>query len=139
MNARQAASPQTEPEIRLDKWLWTARFFKTRHLAVEAINGGKVQIDGQRAKPGRSIRPGARLRIHKGPFEWEIEVLGISRQRRSAPEASLLFAEDEESRLRRERLLSERRAAGVAAGPPGERPTKRDRRQIQRFTSERDL
>ena len=139
MSARETPSPAADQEIRLDKWLWAARFFKTRHLAVEAINGGKVQVNGQRAKPGRGVRPGARLSIHKGIFEWEIEVLGISRQRRPAPEAALLYAEDEASRLRREKLVAERRAAGAAAGAPGERPTKRDRRQIQRFTSAIDI
>ena len=118
-----------DAEVRLDKWLWAARFFKTRQLAVEAINGGKVQVNGQRAKPGRGIRPGTRLAIHKGSLAWELEVLAVNTQRRPASEAALLFHEDEASRLRRE------------AGPlerPGERPTKRDRRQLERFTQESD-
>ncbi len=139
MSARQTPSPAPDQEIRLDKWLWAARFFKTRHLAVEAINGGKVEINGQRAKPGRTIRPGARLSIHKGPLEWEVEVLGVSRQRLPAPEAALLYVEDEASRLRREKLLTERREAGAALGAPGERPTKRDRRLIQRFKTDGGL
>ncbi len=124
-------------ELRLDKWLWAARFFKTRGLAVEAINGGRVQVNGQRAKPGRAIRPGALLRIHKGSLEWEIEVLALNRQRRSASEAALLYEEREESRLRRQEMVRQRREVGpMAAEPPG-RPTKRDRRMIHQFTGKR--
>lgn len=124
-----------EAEVRLDKWLWAARFFKTRQLAVEAINGGKVQVNGQRAKPGRGIRPGARLSIHKGSLGWDLEVLAVSTQRRPASEAALLYREDEASRQRREEFLRQRREAGPLERP-GERPTKRDRRQIERFTEE---
>ena len=119
--------------VRLDKWLWAARFFKTRQLAVEAIEGGKVQVNGQRAKPGRTVLTGMCLRIHKGSLEWEIAVLGLSRQRRPAAEAALLYMESEESRARREALVRQRRDLGLTADAPGERPTKRDRRQIQRF------
>jgi ribosome-associated heat shock protein Hsp15 len=121
-------------EVRLDKWLWAARFFKTRPLAVEAVNGGKVQVNGQRAKPGRGIRPGDWLRIHKGSLEWEIRVLAVSRQRRSATEAALLYEEREESRLRRQKLVSKRRESGPLAAATFGRPTKRDRRMIHRFT-----
>ncbi len=125
-------------ELRLDKWLWAARFFKTRHLAVEAINGGKIQVNGQRAKPGRAIRAGARLEIHKSGLVWEIEILAVDKQRRSAPEAALLYAEDEASRLKRQTIVSERREIG--AGPAGAegRPSKRDRRMIQQFTGRGD-
>lgn len=136
MSPRTSPSTANDEDIRLDKWLWAARFFKTRQLAVEAINGGRVQVNGQRAKPGRAIRPGTRLSIHKGTLEWDIEVLGLSRQRLCASEAALLYAEEEESRLRRQELARERRELGVGAGRPGERPTKRDRRQIQRFIAE---
>jgi ribosome-associated heat shock protein Hsp15 len=129
------AEPDTE--VRLDKWLWAARFFKTRQLAVEAINGGKVQINGQRVKPGRGIRPGTRLAIHKGSLAWEVEVLAISTQRRPASEAALLYQEEEASRHRREEYLRQRREAGPLERP-GERPTKRDRRQLERFTQESD-
>lgn len=132
MNHR-TTSPHADDQdgVRLDKWLWAARFFKTRQLAVEAINGGKVQVNGQRTKPGRTIRPGARLSIHKGPLAWEIEVRALSCQRRPATEAALLYAEAESSRMRRQELVHQRRELGVPH--PGERPTKRDRRQIQRF------
>jgi len=121
-------------EIRLDKWLWAARFFKTRQLAVEAVNGGKVKLNGQPVKPGRGIRPGARLTIHKGSLAWEIEVLGLSRQRLSAPRAALLYSESDESRERRQQSVRERREARIEVHP-GERPTKRDRRQLERFIS----
>lgn len=119
---------------RLDKWLWAARFFKTRPLAVEAINGGKVHLDGQRAKPGRSVRPGNKLSIHKGQLEWQIEVKAISKQRRPASEAALLFEEDEQSRLKRQELVQERRAAGPSLRVEGGRPTKRDRRRLSELT-----
>ncbi len=119
---------------RLDKWLWAARFFKTRQLAVGAINGGKVQVEGQRSKPGRVVRPGTRLSIHKGSLVWDIEVKALSRQRRPAAEAALLYSEDEASRLRRQELVQERRASAPLAGPHQGRPSKRDRRQIEDFT-----
>ena len=122
---------------RLDKWLWAARFFKTRQLATEAINGGKIEVEGQRAKPGRPIRPGAHLIIHKDSLIWDIRVLALATQRRPAAEAALLYEETEASRLRRQELVRERRELGVLADRPG-RPTKRDRRQIERFTEGMD-
>jgi ribosome-associated heat shock protein Hsp15 len=119
---------------RLDKWLWAARFFKTRPLAVEAINGGKVQVDGQRVKASRGIRPGAKLVIHKGELEWTIEVKALAKQRRPASEAALLYDEDEASRLKRQEVVRERREAGTQAPTLRGRPTKRDRRRIGTFT-----
>jgi ribosome-associated heat shock protein Hsp15 len=119
--------------VRLDKWLWAARFYKTRQLAVEAINGGKIKVNGQRAKPGRSIDVGMRIEIQKGGLSWDIEVIALSKQRRSASEAALLYREGEESRLRRQELVRERRETGAGAGDASGRPTKRDRRLIQRF------
>ncbi len=131
MSAPTAAETQA---IRVDKWLWAARFFKTRHLAVEAINGGKVEIDGQRAKPAKTVRPGTRLTIQKESLSWEVTVLAVSKQRRPAPEAALLYAEEETSRSRRQEQVRARRETGIY--PDGAaRPTKRDRRMIQRFTS----
>jgi len=118
---------------RLDKWLWAARFFKTRPLAVEAINGGKVQLDGQRVKPGRAIRPGSRLVIHQGSLEWRIEVKALSKQRRPATEAALLYDEDEASRRKRQDQVRERREAGTPAAPLRGRPSKRDRRRLADF------
>jgi len=120
--------------MRLDKWLWTARFFKTRQLAAEAINGGKVHIDGQRTKPGKDVRPGVRLRIHKASLEWEVEVMGLAKQRRPASEAAQLYQESEASKREREHILEERRILRASDPRPSQRPSKRDRRQISRFT-----
>ncbi len=133
MNSNQPGAVETNGQ-RLDKWLWAARFFKTRQLAVEAINGGKVHVEGQRTKPGRTVRPGTRLSIHKGQLEWQIEIKAVSKQRRPASEAVLLFAEDEQSRLKRQEIVEERRAAGPAARIEGGRPTKRDRRRLSELT-----
>jgi ribosome-associated heat shock protein Hsp15 len=127
--------PATEPEaVRIDKWLWAARFFKTRQLAVEAVSAGKVEIDGQRAKPAKTVRPGARVTIRKESLSWELTVLAVSRQRRPAPEAALLYAEEEASRSRRQEQVRERRETAIYSDGTA-RPTKRDRRLIQRFTS----
>ncbi len=126
---------ETQEEMRLDKWLWAARFFKTRSLAAEAINGGKVHLNGKRAKPGRQIHPGSQLRIHKGPYEWDITVQEIPKQRRSASEAKNFYSETQESINLRQQLTEEQRRirAGTAHSDKG-RPTKRDRRQLERFT-----
>lgn len=119
--------------VRLDKWLWAARFFKTRRMAIDAINGGKVHLNGQRAKPGKLVRAGSRLRIHKGELEWDIEVTGLSKQRRPASEAALLYAESEASRLRRQEQVRKRRESGSMAPRPASKPNKRDRRRLQRL------
>jgi ribosome-associated heat shock protein Hsp15 len=124
--------------MRLDKWLWVARFFKTRQLAVEAINGGKVHLNGQRCKPGKEVQPGSRLRIHKDSLAWDIEVVGLAKQRRPASEAILLYSESEESKTRRAQLLEERRLLKATRPQPSTRPSKRDRRMIHRFTHRDD-
>ena len=126
----------TPDRMRLDKWLWAARFFKTRQLAAEAISGGKVHLNGQRSKPGKEVREGTRLRIHKGSLEWDIEILGLARQRRPATEAAALYRESEASFLRRQEMTEERRRLRtVTAGAPTHgRPSKRDRRRIESFT-----
>ncbi len=126
----------TQAEMRLDKWLWAARFFKTRKLAVEAINGGKVHLNGKRAKPGREIKPGSQLEIHKGSFAWDITVRVIPKQRRPASESIHFYQETEESIQRREQLSEEQQRLRTNAPHSDKgRPTKRDRRQIHRFTS----
>ncbi|MCB1850201.1 MAG: RNA-binding S4 domain-containing protein [Gammaproteobacteria bacterium] len=124
-----------EVRMRLDKWLWAARFFKTRQLAVEAINGGKVHLNGQRTKPGKEVGAGSRLRIHKNSLEWNVTVERISQQRRPAPEAATLYHEEEESVLQRKEATHEARLLRAAAQrPQTARPSKRDRRMIHRFT-----
>ena len=127
--ARQAEA------LRLDKWLWAARFFKTRKLAAEAITGGKVHLNGQRTKPGKEVRQGSRIRIHKGSLEWDILVKVLPTQRRPASEAALFFEEEESSRLKRQEIVRQERLL-KASSPraPAVRPNKRDRRMIRRFT-----
>jgi ribosome-associated heat shock protein Hsp15 len=123
-----------EGSCRLDKWLWAARFFKTRSLAADAVDGGKVRIDGDRAKNAREMKPGMRVSIKNKDLQLEVEVLALSNVRRGAPEAALLYREtDESQRLRQQSKESgadqfAERDRGVG------RPTKRQLRDIQRFT-----
>lgn len=125
--------------MRLDKWLWAARFFKTRSLAAEAVNGGKVHLDGQRTKPGKEVKVGSRLRVHKESLEWEIIVEALNTYRRPAQEAAGLYTESEQSRRRRfeqvAALREQRRSQGATR--PG-KPSKRDLRLIRRFTEPSD-
>ncbi|WP_369600784.1 ribosome-associated heat shock protein Hsp15 [Hahella sp. SMD15-11] len=122
----------TQPErVRLDKWLWAARFFKTRTLAKEAIEGGKVHCNGQRAKPGRSIEPGTELTIRRGWEEWTVIVLALSEKRLSAPLAQALYEETEASKEKRARMAIERKAMLLSQHPPARRPNKRERRHLQ--------
>lgn len=121
--------------IRLDKWLWTARFFKTRKLAAEAIAGGKVHVNNQRAKPGKEVKPGAELSISKEGLRWDITIIAISGQRRSAKEAVLLYEESPESLEKRQQqmlVLKEQRELFPFSGLD-HKPNKKDRRLIHRF------
>lgn len=119
--------------MRLDKWLWAARFFKTRTLATDAINGGKVQVAGTRVKAAREIKVGERLDISNGEVRWEVTVLALSDKRGPAPEARLLYEESAESIAAREaRKELWQLQADPAANLHG-RPTKRDRRQLGRL------
>ena len=122
--------------MRLDKWLWAARFFKTRSLATQAIDNGRVKLNGERAKPARDVRPGDRLDVHIGDFDWTLTVRGLAMQRGPAPVAQALYVEDPASQARRQQQVSERKLAGNPAAAIKGRPTKRDRRQIHRFTGE---
>jgi ribosome-associated heat shock protein Hsp15 len=128
----------TEPQqagdkLRLDKWLWAARFFKTRSLAKAAVEGGKVQLAGQRVKVSREISAGDILHIRQGWDERVVVVKALSEQRRGAPEAQLLFEETTESIAKREEAAAARKAAGGMIDRPAQRPDKRQRRQIHRF------
>jgi ribosome-associated heat shock protein Hsp15 len=121
------------PESRLDKWLWVARFFKTRAMAAAAIDGGKIERNGEKAKRGKPVRPGDTLRIRLGPYEHRITVVGVAAQRGPASVAAGLYQEDPESRASRERLHEQHRlAAALHDGTGKGRPTKRDRREIQK-------
>ena len=120
-------------KLRLDKWLWAARFFKTRSLAKAAIEGGKVQLAGQRVKVSREISEGDILHIRQGWDERVVMVTGLSDQRRGAPEAQLLYEETAASVAKREAEAAARKAAGGMIDRPAHRPTKKQRRQIHRF------
>ena len=121
-------------DIRLDLWLWFARFFKTRSLAVAAIDGGKIEVNGEKPKRAKAIRPGDRLRIRLGPYEHRITVLEVARRRGSAAQAATLYEEDPDSRAARERVHEMHRLAREMGGDPQKgRPTKRDRREIERW------
>jgi ribosome-associated heat shock protein Hsp15 len=122
--------------MRLDKWLWAARFFKTRSLATQAIDHGQVKLNGERIKPAREVRPGDRLEIHIGDFDWTLTVNALSMQRGPAPVAQRLYEEDPASHARRQQQVSDRKLAASPAASIKGRPTKRDRRLIHRFTGE---
>lgn len=121
-------------EIRIDKWLWAARFFKTRSLAAEAVTGGKVEVNGQHAKPSRSIRLGETVTIRKGPFEWTVLVRAIAKNRGPAPQARLLYDETEESERKRAAAAAQMKFERPPQFELPGRPSKKDRRAMQRFT-----
>jgi ribosome-associated heat shock protein Hsp15 len=128
---------QSGSKVRIDKWLWAARFFKTRTLAKTAIEGGKVQLEGQRVKVSREISPGDTLRIRQGWDDREIVVKDTSEQRRSAPIAQTLYEETEESTLRRARAAEARKAAGALARP-SQKPGKHERKALERLRKQFD-
>lgn len=129
------------PKLRIDKWLWAARFFKTRSMASDAIAKNRVRVDGQRIKASRTISVGDRVQIEKPPYEFDVTVLGLSDQRRGAKEAVLLYQETDDSVERRAvlsaRLRNDRMARLGVAGAG--RPSKRQRRQIIRFQNQNDV
>ncbi len=118
-------------KVRLDKWLWAARFFRTRAKAKEAIEGGKVQVDGARSKPSREVQVGEELKVRQGWDEKVIIIKALSDQRRGAPEAEALYEETAASITRREGEAEQRRLSAKVFTEG--RPTKRDRRHITRF------
>ncbi|WP_308923624.1 RNA-binding S4 domain-containing protein [Janthinobacterium sp. J1-1] len=118
--------------LRIDKWLWAARFFKTRTLASEAVDTGKVKVGGERVKPARGLRIGDELFIDNGADTWEVEVLGLSDKRGAAPVARLLYAETPASIARREQAQEERKLFREPGSTIKGRPTKRDRRQLSK-------
>lgn len=119
--------------MRIDKWLWAARFYKTRSLAVAAITGGKVHLNGNRIKPSRRVATGDRLQISKGPYRFNITVDRLSGQRRPAEEARTLYTESAESADERHALYRQRKLEGHGAIYRERRPDKRTRRLIRRF------
>lgn len=118
--------------VRIDKWLWAARFFKTRSLATDAVDTGRVRLDGERIKPARAVKIDDKLTIDNGADRWEVVVLGISDQRTAAPIARTLYQETEDSILRRENDQEARRLFPEPGSSIKGRPTKRDRRALSK-------
>jgi len=119
--------------VRIDKWLWAARLFKTRSVAREAISGGKVHLNSQRVKPGRALNVGDQLSVQRGQDEYLLEVLDLSSRRGPAPVAQALYQESEESRVKREKLAEQRKMEREEHAGRERRPDKRQRRKLVRF------
>ena len=131
--AKHSQMEEEKEAVRLDKWLWAARFYKTRTLAKEMIDGGKVHYNGQRSKPNKIVEVGATLKIRQGSDEKEIVVLALSTQRRGAPEAQLLYRETEQSLANREKLAMARKMNALSMPHPDRRPDKKERRDLLNF------
>ena len=125
---------ESDNRIRIDKWLWAARFYKTRSLAADAVEGGKVQVNGERVKPAKVLKPGDTLSVRNGPYSWEITVLALGERRGSAAEAAKLYSESDGSRKAREEKIALMKIERQSNPFPGGRPTKKARRQIIKFT-----
>jgi ribosome-associated heat shock protein Hsp15 len=121
-----------ETGVRVDRWLWAARLAKTRPLAAEAVKGGRVEVNGQRVKPSKDVRPGDRLEVTIGQIKRVVVILGTAERRGPATEAALLYEETPESIAAREQFVAERRMAAMPAPERGGRPTKRDRRRLDK-------
>ncbi len=124
---------ETVSALRLDKWLWAARFYKTRAIARSMIEGGKVHYNGQRSKPGKQVEVGAQLRLWQGDDEREVIVRVLSEQRRGAPEAALLYEETAASLAKRAKMAEARRLNSLYAPHPETRPDKKQRRDLLRL------
>lgn len=123
-----------DQKCRLDKWLWAARFFKTRSLAADAVSGGKVRVDGDRTKSAKEVKIGMQIQIHTKDIELVVGVIGLSNARRGAPEAALLYEETEASKVKRENVKVTRSAEHALRERGAGRPTKRQLRDISKFT-----
>ena len=124
---------ETDDRVRIDKWLWAARFYKTRSLAAEAIAGGKVQVNGERVKRAKPMQIGDEVRIRQGPYEHQIVVLELSERRGPATDAARLYQEKPESRAAREALALQLKGLHSAFVPERGRPTKKDRREMEKL------
>ncbi|PAV24815.1 RNA-binding protein [Tamilnaduibacter salinus] len=132
-------SDNSDHRVRLDKWLWAARFYKTRSIAKAAIEGGKVHYNQHRTKPGKMVEEGATVRLKQGTQEKVVVIDRLSEVRRGAPEAQTLYHETEDSQARREEEQWRRRTLQAADRPPARRPNKKDRRDIRRFKDQHGL
>ena len=130
-NKHGGIEPEPLAAVRVDKWLWSARLFKTRQIAIDAINAGRVDVGGDRVKPARNVRVGDEIVVRKPPYSFVMMVTGLAEKRGSATVAHTLYEETEASQLDRERLLAERKALPPPTFPG--RPTKRDRRALEQF------
>lgn len=128
----RAGAGALEP-VRLDKWLWAARFFKTRGLAAEAIAGGRVEVNGLRARHAKTVRPGDAVRLRLGPYEHLLTVRALSERRGPATQAALLYEEDAAGKARRLHLAEQHRLAAHSFGYGEGKPTKKERRDLLRF------
>jgi ribosome-associated heat shock protein Hsp15 len=124
--------------VRVDKWLWAARLVKTRALAVDAIRGGRVKVNGTQAKPSKDVRPGDRVEFSAGVIRLEATINGTAERRLPAADAQLLYTETEASRTERERRIAEMRMTRPQGVDRNARPTKRERRQLERLKGRRD-
>ena len=131
--AKHSQIEEEKEAVRLDKWLWAARFYKTRTLAKEMIDGGKIHYNGQRSKPNKIVEVGATLKVRQGSDEKEIVVLALSTQRRGAPEAQQLYRETEQSLANREKLAIARKMNALSMPHPDRRPDKKERRDLLKF------
>jgi ribosome-associated heat shock protein Hsp15 len=133
---KPAPEPSTVAKLRIDKWLWTARFYKTRSLAAAAVEAGQVRVNGERVKPSRAVHAGERVNVRKAGFAWDVEVTAVHERRGSATEAAKLYSESEASRNARDEALAKRRAAAASDPRFDGRPTKRQRRKLEDFLNE---
>ena len=131
-------SESDSSRVRIDKWLWAARFYKTRSLSADAVEGGKAQVNGERVKPAKMLKVGDILSIRNGHFAWDITVLALSERRGSASEAAKLYSESDQSKKAREEKSALLKVERQSNPFPGGRPTKKQRRQIIRFTRDTD-
>jgi ribosome-associated heat shock protein Hsp15 len=141
---RDTAAPDRDDDealppgkVRLDSWLWAARFFKTRSLAAEAIDGGKADVNGDRAKRSRLVQAGDTVSLRQGPVTWELLVRDVAARRGSAEVAQGLYAETAQGRVRREAMQTQARAMALHFGHEDGRPDKRDRRALRRLKGDR--
>ena len=125
---------ENNQDTRIDKWLWAARFFKTRGLAAEAVSGGKVEINDARPKPSRMVRAGDQLTIRRGPYQWIVIVKAVSKLRGPASQAQALYEETEESVRRRAAVAAQMKLERPPEFDSPGRPSKKDRRAMARFT-----
>ena len=125
---------KVEPRVRLDKWLYAARFYKTRTIAAQAIESGRARVDDQRVKPSYAVKGGMRINLSKDSLVWKVEVAAVSDQRGPASAAARLYRESPESAAVREEEIAKRKAAAASAPRTSGRPTKRDRRIIDKLS-----